>query len=99
MTGSATIFRINATSRSAPDRCSTSIKELSNSPFEAFLVQKLVQELLLHADETGIQINKTLHWLHCLCNERWTLLRPHTKRGGDAILAMGVLQHFKGRLG
>ena len=68
-------------------------------PFEAFLVQKLVLESLLHADETGIQINKTLHWLHCLCNERWTLLRPHTKRGGDAILAMGVLQHFKGRLG
>jgi transposase len=68
-------------------------------PFEVFLVPKLVQELVLHADETGIQINKTLHWLHCLCNERWTLLRPHTKRGGDAILAMGVLQHFKGRLG
>lgn len=68
-------------------------------PFEAFVVQKLVLELILHADETGIQINKTLHWLHCLCNERWTLLRPHTKRGGDAILAMGVLQHFKGRLG
>lgn len=68
-------------------------------PFEAFLVQKLVQEPVLHADETGIQIDKTLHWLHCLCNEHWTFLRPHTKRGGDAILAMGVLQHFKGRLG
>src|SRR5439155_20793238 len=31
-------------------------------PFESFLVGKLVQELLLHADETGIHINKTLYW-------------------------------------
>lgn len=68
-------------------------------PFESFLVQKLVHELVLHADETGIQIDKTLHWLHCLCNDRWTLFFPHAKRGGDAIKAMGVLEHFKGRLG
>jgi transposase len=68
-------------------------------PFESFLVRKLVQQLLLHADETGIHINKTLYWLHCLCNENWTLFFPHAKRGGDAIKAMGVLEHFHGRLG
>jgi len=38
-------------------------------PFESFLVRQLVQQPLLHADETGVHINKTLHWLHCLCNE------------------------------
>jgi transposase len=68
-------------------------------PFESFLVSKLVLQLLLHADETGIHINKTLYWLHCLCNERWTLFFPHAKRGGDAIKAMAVLEHFRGRLG
>jgi len=68
-------------------------------PFESFLVRKLVQQFLLHADETGIHINKTLYWLHCLCNENWTLFFPHAKRGGDAIKAMGVLEHFHGRLG
>jgi transposase len=68
-------------------------------PFQSFLVGKLVQQLLLHADETGIHINKTLYWLHCLCNENWTLFFPHAKRGGDAIQAMGVLEHFHGRLG
>ena len=68
-------------------------------PFESFLVRKLVQQLLLHADETGIHINKTLYWLHCLCNENWTLFFPHAKRGGDAIKAMGVLEYFHGRLG
>jgi transposase len=67
-------------------------------PFEAFLRDQLVQQALLHADETGIHINKTLYWLHCLCNEKWTLFFPHAKRGGDAITAMGVLQSFHGRL-
>ena len=68
-------------------------------PFESFLVHKLVQQLLLHADETGIHINKVLYWLHCLCNEHWTLFFAHAKRGGEAIKAMGVLEHFHGRLG
>ena len=68
-------------------------------PFESFLVGKLLQQPLLHADETGIHINKKLYWLHCLCNENWTLFFPHAKRGGDAIKAMGVLEHFHGRLG
>jgi transposase len=68
-------------------------------PFQSFLVSQLVQQLLLHADETGIHINKTLYWLHCLCNEKWTWFFPHAKRGGEAIKAMGVLEHFHGRLG
>jgi transposase len=68
-------------------------------PFESFLVRRLVEQLLLHADETGVHINKTLYWLHCLCNENWTLFFPHAKRGGEAIKAMGVLEHFHGRLG
>jgi hypothetical protein len=37
-----------------------------------------------HPDQQNTPIGS-----HCLCNERWTLLRPHTKRGGDAILAHG----------
>jgi transposase len=68
-------------------------------PFESFLVRRLVEQLLLHADETGVHINKTLYWLHCLCNENRTLFFPHAKRGGEAIKAMGVLEHFHGRLG
>ena len=68
-------------------------------PFESFLARELVHQPLLHADETGVHIGKVLHWLHCLCNERWTLFFPHAKRGGEAIKAMGVLEHFHGLLG
>ena len=68
-------------------------------PFASFLADKLVQQPLLHADETGIRIKAKLYWLHCLCNEKWTMFFPHAKRGGEALKAMGVLEHFHGRLG
>ena len=67
-------------------------------PFEAFLKTRLQQQPVLHADETGIQIGKTLHWLHDLSNDRWTLLVPHPKRGAAAMNAIGVLPDFHGRL-
>ena len=68
-------------------------------PFESFLIRKLIRQPVLHADETGIQIDKKLHWLHCLCNDRWTMFFPHTDRGAEANKAMGVLPHFTGLLG
>jgi transposase len=68
-------------------------------PFEDFLVAQLLRQPLLHADETGIRIDKTLNWLHCLSNDKWTFYFPHAKRGGEALKAMGVLEHFHGLLG
>jgi len=51
-----------------------------------------------HADETGINVNGKLLWLHSLSNQTWSLFLPHTKRGCEAMEAMGVLKHFKGTL-
>lgn len=67
-------------------------------PFEHWLKRKLVTEKLLHADETGINIGGKLLWLHTACNDKFTLFFPHTDRGGEAMKAMGVLEHFHGIL-
>ena len=53
---------------------------------------------LAHADETGVNIGGTRHWLHCVSNESWTLYHPHKKRGMDAFIDMGILPGFKGTL-
>lgn len=66
--------------------------------FEAIVIRQLIIQALLHADETGLNINGKGFWLHCVCNEQWTLLFPHAKRGGEAMIAMGVLEHFRGTL-
>jgi transposase len=67
-------------------------------PFEAKVKEILIAEGLLHADETGININGKLVWLHSLSNDLWTLFFPHAQRGAAAMTDCGVLPHFHGRL-
>ncbi len=67
--------------------------------FESRLQRQLIREYLLHGDETGLNVNGSRFWLHCLCNAQWTFLFAHPKRGAEAMEAMGVLPHFQGILG
>jgi len=66
--------------------------------FEAIVKRRLIAQGLLNVDETGININGKLHWLHTAGNDLWTLFFPHEKRGLEAMDAMGVLKHFRGIL-
>jgi len=67
-------------------------------PFEQWLKNQLQKEKLLHADETGININGKRQWLHVVSNSKLTYFMPHTKRGFDAIEQMGVLPNYTGIL-
>ena len=53
--------------------------------FERWLKNQLQKEKLLHADETGININGKRQWLHVVSSSKLTYFMPHTKRGFDAI--------------
>jgi transposase len=66
--------------------------------FELIVIQQLIGQTILHADETGINVGGKGLWLHCLSNEKWTLFFPHARRGAEAMKAMGVLEHFRGTL-
>lgn len=66
--------------------------------FEALAKQQLPQEKVLHADETGINVNGTALWLHAASSERWSLFYPHEKRGKIAMDDIGVLASFQGTL-
>jgi transposase len=66
--------------------------------FESTVKRQLLRQDVLNADETGINVNGKTLWLHTLCNDLWTLFSPHQKRGGEAMLAMGVLKDFQGIL-
>jgi transposase len=64
--------------------------------FDGLVKQKLAMDKLLHADETGINVNKKKFWLHCASNENWTYFYPHEKRGTEAIDEIGILPKFNG---
>ena len=51
-----------------------------------------------HADETGLRVAKSLHWLHTLSNVTFTWMARHAKRGGQAFAELDLLPHFKGTL-
>jgi len=66
--------------------------------FERQVKEKRGKCALAHADETGLKIHSKTHWLHTLCNKRYTFLGIHPKRGYQALEAFGILEGFCGRL-
>lgn len=65
---------------------------------ETHIKHELISGSLLHADETGLRVNKDLYWLHVNSTSRLTFYGVHKKRGKVAIDEMGVLPDFKGTL-
>lgn len=66
--------------------------------FNQIAKQQLIKSGLLHADETGTNINSKLAWLHSLSNQSWTLITPHISRGAKAMEDIDVLPHYLGHL-
>jgi transposase len=68
------------------------------APFEQWAKTELAKAMLMHADETGINIGGKRHWLHCASNASLTWFSPHAKRGTVAMDEIGILPFFKGVL-
>jgi transposase len=60
--------------------------------------QAAVASAVLHADETGLRVHKTLHWLHVLATDTLTWMGVHSKRGAEAFEKLALLDQFKGTL-
>lgn len=67
------------------------------APLEAESKAQLQQAKVVHFDETGLRIDGKLQWLHTACNELYTHLFVHEKRGEEALRsADSVLKDFCG---
>lgn len=66
--------------------------------FRGWLQKQLLASAVLHADETGTNINSVRYWIHGLSNESFTYYHVDSKRGHEAMERMGVLPKFKGQL-
>ncbi len=58
----------------------------------------LRQQPVLHADESGIRVEGSLHWVHVVGSDRLTHYQHHEKRGQTAMEAIGILPHYAGVL-
>lgn len=66
--------------------------------FDALAADVLAAAPLLHADETGVNVNGKTIWLHSASSDRWTHFRIHAKRGTEAMDDIGILPRFHGIL-
>lgn len=60
--------------------------------------QAIVGSAVAHADESGLRVARTLHWLHVLATDTLSWMGCHPKRGGEAFESLALLQQFKGVL-
>ncbi|MDF2668839.1 MAG: hypothetical protein K0R67_1145 [Paenibacillus sp.] len=67
-------------------------------PLEQTIKGHLAQSPVLHADETGLQIEGKKNWLHTVSNVKWTLLAVHPSRGSQGMNEIGILPHYSGTL-
>ena len=61
-----------------------------------YIKQMILLKFVLHFDETGIQVNGELEWLHCACTDKWRYYSVQDKRGKEGIDAMGILPMANG---
>ena len=66
--------------------------------FEAKVADLIAQTPIAHADETGLRVAGSLHWLHVVSTKSLTWYGVHKRRGGEAIKHFSLLARFAGRL-
>ncbi len=58
--------------------------------------QAILASEVVHFDETGIRQQEKLHWLHAASTEQLTFYGLHARRGKEAMLDLGLLEHYTG---
>jgi len=66
--------------------------------WEVRATQKLLQEAVMHVDETSLRVDKKNYWIHVHSGGGITLKKLHRKRGKIAIEENDIIPRYKGKL-
>jgi hypothetical protein len=66
--------------------------------FISAVKDRLAEEPVVHADETGTRVRTAKHWVHTVTSRLLTLIAVHPKRGLAAFNDIGVLSAYAGTI-
>lgn len=66
-------------------------------PSLASIKQQLIQAAVAHFDESGLRVEKELHWLHVASTPELTHYHAHRRRGQEGMEVGGILPAFRGK--
>jgi transposase len=67
-------------------------------PVEEQIKSEILASEVAHFDETGMRVEKKLHWYHVASTWRFTYMFVHKKRGGEALQSEeSLLKDFRNR--
>ena len=78
----------------------SSLQTMSRSLEEAeqSIRAQLLQNPVVHADETGCRVEGKTQWMHVMSDANWTLLGVHPKRGSQGMDELGAIPKYTGTL-
>ena len=69
-----------------------------SGPTLDMIAKQIAKADVAHADESGLRVRGSLHWLHAASTPYLTYYAVHPKRGQEAMREIGILSAFSGRL-
>lgn len=63
---------------------------------ESAIKKALLQNAVIHNDETGLRCNDNTQWIHSTSTHRLTHYSLQSKRGNEGINAIGIMPDYKG---
>lgn len=97
--GAMSVSRISELMRSmfgitlSPGTIVSMVKESSKkvSPALDEIRERILQEPVVHSDETGTRVDGITNWVHEVCTKTLTLLKICSKRGSKGMDEMGII--------
>ncbi|USE36146.1 IS66 family transposase [Endozoicomonas sp. SCSIO W0465] len=91
-----TLYKMSVSAGTVANFVARTYENLAST--EEVIRDALRESSVAGADETGMRAEGSLHWLHVMRDEQWTLYYLSEKRGREAMDTMGILLTFAGVL-